>query len=146
MARQNYVSGDTLGIQTVLSAVAALRMNNVPTVGGAYNCYMDDQQLLGLFRDGDFKYLYRGAYGTETYQSGRIIELLGVRFITTNEAPQQASLGAGQIRRAIVCGAGALVEGVFQNTGKMDIPDAEQSLIEMVEGILHGPRASRLTA
>ena len=131
----NYVPGDTLGIQTILSAVAALRMNNVPTVGGSYNCYLDDQQLLGLFRDSDFKYLYRGAYDTDTYQAGTIIELLGVRFIPTTEAPQQASLGAGLIHRAIVLGQGALVEGDYANTGNMDIPDVDRSLVEMMDDV-----------
>ena len=131
----NYVPGDTLGIQTVLSAVAALRSNNVPTINGSYNCYVDDAQLLGLFRDADFKYLYRGAYGSEAYQAGSVIELLGVRFVPTTEAPQQSSLGAGLIHRAIVCGQGALIEGDFANMGNMDIPDAEQSLLEVVDGV-----------
>lgn len=79
-------------------------MNNVPTIDGAYHCYLDDQQMLGLFRDGDFKYLYRGAYGSDAYRAGSVVELLGVRFIPTTEAPLQASLGAGVIHRAIVCG------------------------------------------
>ncbi len=131
-----YVPGDTLGIQTVLSAVAALRMNNVPTVDGCFHCYLDDQQMLGLFRDGDFKYLYRGAYGTETYQAGSIVELLGVRFIPTTEAPQQVSLGAGAIHRAIVCGKGALVEGDYADAGHRDIPDAEKSLMEQVDSVV----------
>ena len=132
----SYVPGDTLGIQTVLSAVAALRMNNVPTVDGCFHCYLDDQQMLGLFRDGDFKYLYRGAYGTETYHAGSIVELLGVRFIPTTEAPQQASLGAGAIHRAIVCGKGALVEGDYADAGHRDIPDAEKSLMEQVDSVV----------
>ena len=131
----NYVPGDTLGIQTVLSAVAALRSNNVPTINGSYNCYLDDAQLLGLFRDADFKYLYRGAYGSEAYQAGSVIELLGVRFVPTTEAPQQLSLGSGLIHRAVVCGQGALIEGDFENIGHMDVPDAERSLLELVDGV-----------
>ncbi|NHN88867.1 DUF4043 domain-containing protein [Acetobacter conturbans] len=130
----NYVAGDTLGIQTVLAAVAALRMNNVPTIDGAYHCYLDDQQMLGLFRDGDFKYLYRGAYGSETYRAGSVVELLGVRFIPTTEAPLQASLGTGVIHRAIVCGQGALIEGDY--TGAIDIPDSDRALVENVDGIM----------
>ncbi len=131
----NYVPGDTLGIQTVLAAVAALRSNNVPTVNGSYNCYLDDAQLLGLFRDADFKYLYRGAYGSEAYQAGSVIDLLGVRFVPTTEAPQQASLGSGMIHRAIVCGQGALIEGDFENMGNMDLPDADKSLLELIDGV-----------
>ena len=130
-----YVPGDTLTMNVVLSAVGALRQNNVPTIGGRYNCYLDDQQLLGLFRDNDFKLLYRGDYGSDAYVTGQIIELLGVRFIPTTEAPQQASLGSGPIHRAIVLGQGALVEGTYEGIGNIDIPDADRSLMEMMDGI-----------
>ncbi|GBQ09750.1 DUF4043 domain-containing protein [Swaminathania salitolerans] len=127
--------GDTLGIQHVLAGVASLRRNNVPMIDGAYNCYLDDLQLLSLFRDADFKYLYRGAYGSEEYRSGQIIELLGVRFVPTTEAPQQASLGGGPVHRALLLGQGALVEGDCACTGQSDIPDAERALVEMVDGV-----------
>lgn len=126
---------DTLGIQNVLAGVAALRRNNVPMIDGAYHCYLDDLQLLSLFRDTDFKYLYRGAYGSDEYRSGQVIELLGVRFIPTTEAPQQASLGAGAIHRALLVGQGALVEGDCACAGHTDIPDTERALIEMVDGV-----------
>ncbi|WP_102323881.1 DUF4043 domain-containing protein [Komagataeibacter saccharivorans] len=114
----NRVSGDYLTIQAMLAALSALRDNNVPTLdGGVYHCYLDNSQLLGLFRDEDFKLLYRGQYGSDTYQSGQIFDLLGIRFIPTTEAPQQASLGAGGIHRAIICGQGALIEGDYANMG-----------------------------
>jgi len=133
--------GDTLGIQTVLAGVAALRRNNVPTIDGAYHCYLDDIQLLGLFRDPDFKYLYRGAYGSEEYRGGQIIELLGVRFIPTTEAPQQASLGAGPIHRAMLLGQGALIEGDCALTGHSDIPEVDRALVEMVDSVAMVTRA-----
>ncbi|MCQ8279872.1 DUF4043 domain-containing protein [Acetobacteraceae bacterium KSS8] len=135
----SYVPGDTMTLDTVNQAVAALRMNNVPPVdeSGLYHCYLDDQQLLGLFRDGDFKQLYRGAYNSETYRTGQVVEILGVRYIPTTEAPQQASLGAGRIHRAIVVGQGALVEGDFVGMAATDaIPDAEKALIEMVDDVV----------
>lgn len=128
-------AGDTLQMQDVLNAVATLRSNNVPTIDGLYNCYLDDKQLLGLFKDGDFKLLYRGAYGSDTYKSGQIIELLGARFIPTNEAPQQASLGAGAVHRALVCGQGALVEGDYASTGYSDIPETQKGLVELVDKV-----------
>ncbi|CAI9121035.1 DUF4043 domain-containing protein [Brytella acorum] len=126
---------DTLSIQNVLAGVAALRRNNVPVIDGAYHCYLDDLQLLSMFRDADFKYLYRGAYGSEEYRSGQVVELLGVRFIPTTEAPQQASLGAGSIHRALLVGQGAIVEGDCASVGHSDIPDMERSLIEIVDGV-----------
>lgn len=127
------IATDLLTMQTVLAAVARLRTNNVPTIDGLYNCYLDDNHLLELFQDGDFKLLYRGAYGSEAYRNGQIIELLGVRFVPTTEAYQQ-TLGAVPIRRAIVCGQGALVEGNFASTGYSDIGDGD-SLKSMVDDI-----------
>ena len=134
----NYVPGDTLLLDCINQAVATLRMNNVPPVeaSGMYHCYLDDHQLMGLFRDNDFKLLYRGAYGSDTYRSGQIIDLLGVRFITTTEAPQQASLGAGAIHRAIVCGQGAIIEGDFEGIASTEeIPDAERALIRVIDSV-----------
>ena len=127
------IATDLLTMQTVLASVARLRTNNVPTINGAYNVYLDDNHLLELFQDADFKLLYRGAYGSETYRSGQIIELLGARFITTTEAYQQ-TLGAVPIRRAIVCGQGALVEGNFASTGYSDVGDGD-ALKVMVDDI-----------
>lgn len=114
-------AGDMLTIQNVLGALAALRDNNVPTMPeGVYHCYLDNNQLLGLFRDDDFKLLYRGQYGSDTYQTGQVFDLLGVRFIPTTEAPQQKALtgGPGNIHRAIICGQGALIEGDYANMGE----------------------------
>ena len=126
---------DYLTMQNINKAVSTLRSNNIPTVGGLYNVYLDDAQLLGLFRDDDFKLLYRGAYASEVYQSGQIIELMGVRFIPTNEAPQQSLTGVA-IHRAIVCGMGALVEGDYTDMGYSEaIPDSEKGLIEMVDDV-----------
>lgn len=130
-----YVPGDSLTMDCVNQAVAALQNNNVPMIDGAYHVYLDNDQMKGLFRDPDFKYLYRGAYGSDTYRSGTVVELLGARFIPTTEAPQQASLGAGKIHRALVLGQGALVRGDYANTGHSDIPDADRALIEMIDGI-----------
>jgi hypothetical protein len=130
------LSTDTLLMQTVLTAVAQLRANNVPPVteSGLFHCYLDDKQLLGLFLDGDFKLLYRGAYGSEEYRSGQIIDLLGVRFITTTESPQQ-TIGAVAIHRAIVCGQGAIIEGDFEATGYSDVDGDNAALKVMVDDV-----------
>ena len=128
------VAGDTLLMQNVLAAVATLRSNNVPPVTstGMYHCYLDDKQLLGLFADPDFKLLYRGAYGSETYKSGQIIDLLGVRFLPNNMAPQQLTgtttntmtTSGLQIHRALVVGQGAIVEGNYAETGYSNVGDS----------------------
>jgi len=128
------VSGDTLKMKNILQGVADLRSNNVPTVDGLYHCYLDDRQLLGLFDDTQFQYLYRGQYGSEAYRDGQIIDLMGVRFAPSNLAPQQATLGAGAIHRGIICGAGALVEGNYAATGYQDV-DNPDSLKVMVDDV-----------
>jgi len=127
-------TGDTLDMKSVLSAVATLRSNNVPTIGGLYNAYLDDQQLLGLFQDSQFQLLFRGAYNSTEYRQGDVFSLLGVRFIPTTEAPQQASLGAGAIHRAIICGSGALIEGDFAGTGAADVA-TQNAITSMVDGV-----------
>ena len=134
LATSDIIATDYLTMQDVLSAAATLRSNNVPTAeGGLFNCYLDDKQLLGLFKDADFKLLYRGAYKSETYTSGQVIELMGVRFIPTNEAPQQ-TLGAVPVHRAVVCGQGALIEGNYEATGYEDVANPD-SLKVMVDDI-----------
>jgi hypothetical protein len=129
------VAGDTLSMQVILKAVAQLRSNGVPAINGLYNCYLDEMQLLSLFADPQFQVLFRGAYDSKEFRQGEVFELLGVRYITTNEAPQQASLGAGSIHRAIICGKGALIEGDYENIGHSDIPDGDKALMEMVDGV-----------
>lgn len=120
---------DTLTMNDILAASGALRSNNVPMVNGAYHCYIDNQQLNGLFRDPDFKLLYRGQYNSETYRTGDVFELLGVRFIPTTQSPQQASLGAGKIHRAVVVGAGALIEGDFAGIAHSDLGGGQNHVV-----------------
>jgi hypothetical protein len=129
------VAGDQLGIQLVLSTVAQLRDNNVPDINGSYNCYLDNTTLLELFNDPDFKTLYRGAFGSEEYKKGQVVELLGVRFVPTNEAPQQTlALTGNRIRRAIICGKGALIEGTYAGLGYSDT-EKDEAAKAWVDGV-----------
>lgn len=127
------VAGDMLTMACVLDAVTHLRNNNVPPVdsSGLYHLYLDPQQLRGLFADPEFQLLFRGAYASTEYRAGMVIDLLGVRFIPTTEAPQQ-QLGNLAIRRGIVVGQGVLVEGHFAETGYSDIEGASaiRSLVD----------------
>lgn len=136
-----YNPGDVLFMQNILAAVATLRNNAVPEIDGAYHCYLDNSQLLGLFRDQDFKLLYQGQYKSESYRAGTVFELLGVRFIPTNLAPQQHLGGVGKIHRALVCGKGALVEGDYTGTRAEAIRAAggypDDRTISVVDGVTH---------
>ena len=65
--------------------------------------------LVDLFQDPNFLHLYSGGADSDVWRDGQVIRLLGVAFVTTTEAPQQVLALTGQrIRRAIVCGRGAL--------------------------------------
>jgi hypothetical protein len=135
------IAGDTLAlVQNVLQAATNLKLNGVMPVPGTslYHCYLDAQQLQGLFTDTNFLNAYRGAYGTREYHMGQIIDLMGVRFQPTTMAPQQ-TLGGLAIRRAIVVGEGALVEADFS----LETPETDNPLahIEDVNGVRFITRA-----
>lgn len=127
------IAGDTLAMQDILTGVAQLRDNGVPDVGGAYNFYASNKQILGLFKDGDFKLLYRGAYGSSEYRDGQVFELLGARFIPTNLAPSQ-TLGGLAIKRGIMCGQGALIEGDFEGIAHADVA-GDNALMSKVDEV-----------
>ena len=127
------IQGDCLTAQLVLTAVAQLRDSNVPDIDGSYNCYLDNTTLLDLFQDPDFKLLYEGAYSSEAYVKDQLPCLLGVRFITTTEAPRQ-TLAGRTIRRAIICGQGTLIEGDYAGLGISDI-NSDHSLRHWVDGV-----------
>ena len=130
-------AADTLTMGTLLNAVSTLRQNAVPTIDGAYNCYLDPVSSRQLFNDPDFKLLFQGATNASTvFKTGMVNDFLGLRFVPTNEAYVQIhpTLGGYNVRRPIVCGKGALIEGDFAGLAAADVaPD--DSLISVVDGI-----------
>jgi hypothetical protein len=130
-------SADTLTMAALLDSVAKLRLNAVPDIDGAYNCYLDPMSARQLFADPDFKQLYQGATSANlVFRRGMVNEFLGLRFITTNEAfvsPHPAIAGA-LVRRSIVCGKGALIEGDFAGMAANDVAP-EDSIVTLVDGI-----------
>ena len=108
------VAGDTLTMASLLNAVATLRQNAVPEIDGVFNCYLDPVSARQLFADNDFRQLFVGATSAnQVFKRGMINDFLGLRFIPTTEAYVQGVPGGAFIRRPIVCGAGALIEGDF---------------------------------
>ncbi len=135
------VAGQTLRmIEQVLAAASTLRLNAVDPIDGLYNCYLDAMQMQGLFSDLNFMNMFRGAYQATEYRQGEIFTLAGVRFIPTNMAPQQMLNGLA-IRRALVVGRGALIEGDFKG---QDTHDTSNPLAEFtkVDGVTHVTRAA----
>jgi hypothetical protein len=134
-------TGDTLTmLGCLLDAAAILRDNAVPTIGGFYHAYMDNMTMKGLFADEDFKLLFRGAYGSDTYKTGMVVEILGLKLIPTNNTVQQ-NLNGLQIRRTLVCGEGALIEGRFagQDAADTDRPLGEISHVDGVTMVTREP-------
>jgi hypothetical protein len=130
-------SGDTLTMGPLLNAVATLRQNAVPEIDGVYNCYLDPVSARQLFGDADFRQLFQGVTSaSQVYAKGMINEFLGLRFIPTTEAYVQTHPGmpTAVVRRPIVCGQGALIEGSFAGMGADDLAP-QNAIVSMVDGI-----------
>jgi hypothetical protein len=130
-------ASDTLTMSNLLDAVAKLRLNAVPEIDGAYNCYLDPISSRQLFADPDFKQLFQGATSAnQVFKKGMTNDFLGIRFVPTNEAFVQAhpTLSGLMIRRPVICGQGALIEGDFAGIAATDVAPAD-SIITMVDGI-----------
>jgi hypothetical protein len=128
---------DTLVMANLLDAVAKLRMNAVPEIDGAFNCYLDPVSARQLFADPDFKQLFQGATSAnQVFKSGMTNDFLGLRFIPTTEAFVQShpTLSGLMIRRPVICGRGALIEGDFAGMATQDVAPAD-AIVTMVDGI-----------
>jgi hypothetical protein len=130
-------AGDTLTMSNLLDSVAKLRINAVPDIDGAYNCYLDPISARQLFADPDFKQLFQGATSAnQVFRSGMTNDFLGLRFLPTTETFVQAhpTLAGIMIRRPIICGQGALVEGDFAGLAAQDVAPAD-SIVSVVNGV-----------
>ncbi|WP_428533505.1 DUF4043 domain-containing protein [Rhodopila sp.] len=130
-------ASDTLTMSNLLDAVAKLRLNAVPEIDGAYNCYLDPVSSRQLFADPDFKQLFQGATSAnQVFKRGMTNDFLGLRFVPTNEAFVQPhpTLSGLMIRRPMICGQGALIEGDFAGMVATDVAPVD-SIVTMVDGI-----------
>jgi hypothetical protein len=131
------VSGDVLTMATLLNAVATLRQNAVPEIDGVFNCYLDPISARQLFADYDFRQLFQGATSAnQVFKRGMINDFLGLRFIPTTEAYVQAhpTIAGTVVRRPIICGKGALIEGDFAGMEAADVAPKD-SIISIVDGV-----------
>ncbi len=130
-------ASDTLTMGCLLDAVSKLRMNAVPEIDGAYNCYLDPVSARQLFADNDFRQLFQGATSAnQVFRSGMVNDFLGLRFVPTTEAYVQAhpTLAGAVVRRPIMVGQGALIEGDFAGMAESDIAPSD-SIVSVVDGI-----------
>ncbi len=131
------VATDTLSMANLLDAVAKLRMNAVPDIDGVFNCYLDPVSARQLFADQDFQRLFTGATSAnQVFKMGMVNDFLGLRFIPTTEAYVQPhpTLPNAVVRRPIICGKGALIEGDFAGMAAEDVAPKD-SIVAMVDGI-----------
>lgn len=130
-------AGDMLTMSCLLDAVAKLRLNAVPDIEGAYNCYLDPASARQLFADPDFKQLFQGATSAnQVFRRGVTNDFLGLRFVPTTETFIQAhpTLAGLSVRRPIICGQGALIEGDFAGMGASDVAPSD-SIVSIVNGV-----------
>jgi hypothetical protein len=131
------VAGDTLTMSCLLDSVSKLRMNAVPEIDGVYNCYLDPVSARQLFSDPDFKQLFQGATSAnQVFRQGMVNGFLGLRFIPTTESYVQShpSLAGLMVRRPIICGQGALIEGDFAGMAADDVAPAD-SIVTIVDDV-----------
>jgi hypothetical protein len=128
---------DMLTMSCLLDSVAKLRLNAVPEIDGVYNCYLDPVSARQLFADPDFKQLFTGATtANQVFRQGMTNDFLGLRFIPTTEAYVQAhpTLAGLMVRRPIICGQGALIEGDFAGMAADDVKPRD-SIVSVVDDI-----------
>ena len=128
---------DTLEMSNLLDAVSSLRTNAVPEIDGAYNCYLDPISARQLFADPDFKQLFQGATSSnQVFRQGATNDFLGLRFVSTTEAFVQPhpTLAGLMVRRPIICGKGALIEGDFAGMAAEDVAPKD-SIVSVVDGV-----------
>jgi hypothetical protein len=136
----NDINNARLTMQMILTAKATMSANGVPpvTAAGNYVLYADPIHLTGLFQDPAFQFFFRGKPESKEYKKGLIAELLGCSIVETNLNPVQVYTGVGTVRRAVLCGQGALVEGVFTREAYADankLDDGNMSVV--VDDIAH---------
>ncbi len=134
----NLQATDVLTMGMFLDAKAALEVNAVPKIDGFYHAYLDPKSARQLFADPDFKLLFQGATAESTeFKKGDIADpFLGMRFLPTTEAIVQPhpSIAGATIRRPIVCGQGALIEGDFAGQSSRETETAIADVVE-VDGV-----------
>lgn len=127
----------SLTMGALVDAVSDLRALSIPTLDGVYNCYLDPISARQLFADHGFRQLFQGATSAnQVFRKGMINDTLGLRFIPVSEhlVEPHPTLAGAVLRRAVVCGAGVLVEGQFAGMDAEDVApkDAITSIIDGV--------------
>ena len=109
----------------------------MPEIDGAYNCYLDPVSARQLFADPDFKQLFQGARpANQVFKQGMTEDFLGLRFVPTTEAIVQPHpvMANVTVRRPVICGQGALIEGTFAGMAAPDVMRAD-TMFHVVDSV-----------
>ena len=135
------VNSGKLTMNMILNAKATMSANSVQPVNatGNYIFYADPLQMTGLYTDPAFQFFFRGRPDSQEYRKGLIADILGVDIVETNINPVQALAGVGTVRRGVLCGQGALIEGVFTREGYAGTVGSQidDTMITIVDDIAH---------
>jgi len=136
----NDTNNGRVTMQMILQAKATMSTNAVPKAGatGNYIYYADPLQLTGLYQDPAFQRFFIGKPDSAEYRKGIVAELLECNIVETNMAPVQTLSGA-VIHRGILCGQGALVEGVFTRAAMAEAAkvDDASGMLTVIDDIAH---------
>jgi hypothetical protein len=116
VSTQTLAAGDTLNMALIQKGKNLLVNNRM--VGKNTKqavLYATPDALYGLYRDPEFQLLYRGAYGSKTYTTGEVADLLGIRIVEVTSAPIQ-TLGALTIHRPIMVAEGWITKYEMTST------------------------------
>src|SRR5260363_422378 len=133
---------DTLSMRLILKAMTALKHNT--GIQPPFKLFLDSESMFQLYDDPQFQSLYRGQYGSDAMQRGRIVHMLGNDYIDTTESvlqPMAKDKGAEiVVRRPILVAQGALIEADFP--WKQTAYQQMNSVLHVVDGVAHITRAA----
>lgn len=139
------VAADVATFSLFRSAVARLRKQNVPTIGGAYVAHIDPDTEAQLFEDSEFQALYRGRADSPVYANLSLGRFGGIDWVRNNEARTVTNEADLTVHQPIVVGGDALIAGPFERMGSLlaDIGAAAAGDIQMV-GVNGGVQVARI--
>ena len=129
-------SADLMTMQLLIAMKTRAALNAVPRLSdGTFLVITDEAVIQQLTADQQFQLLYQGRADSPVIETGFVIGVLGLTFVSTTESyvePSSANNGAlgsgavgtnaavlanstsSTVRRAIMCGAGAIRKGTFE--------------------------------
>lgn len=134
-------TGDIATLKLFRAAVARLRKQNVPTIGGYYVAHIDPETETQLFDDADFKQALQGRVDSPIYRDLSIGRFAGIDWVRDNETPTLTSGVDGMTvntHRPLLFGADAFISAPFESMGSL-LAETDVSDVPSIQMI--GPAA-----